>query len=146
MITPKVQKWLSRADESTGREIVMLRDKGVCVRCLRVDPVWGVNHDHRKNRSQGGDWAPSNGQLLCGSGTTGCHGWKTANPRLAVTEGFSVPSWPQADPAQWPARRLGPSGLLGWARRRWVLYDDEGGFGEISADEAHDRMVSMGWS
>jgi hypothetical protein len=142
MIGPKVHKWSSRADESTGREIVMLRDKGVCVRCRRVDPVFGVNHDHRKNRSQGGDWAPSNGQLMCGSGTTGCHGFVTSHPKAALAEGYAVPSW--GDPAEWPARRWIKTDN-GTVREGWVLYDDDGTYEEITEAEAMERMQGAGW-
>jgi hypothetical protein len=142
MIEPKMHRRLSRADESTGRELVMLRDAGVCVRCHRVDPVFGVNHDHRKNRSQGGDWAPSNGQLLCGSGTTGCHGFVTTNPKAAMDEGLSVPSW--ADPLIWPGRRWVRDGM-GVTRPIWCLYRDDGTWDQITDDNAMERMTGAGW-
>src|SRR5690606_39263311 len=114
----------------------------VCVRCRRSHPLFGVNFDHRKNRSQGGLWSASNGQLMCGSGTVGCHGHVTQNPAEALREGWSVPSW--ADPASWPAARWfrGEHGIF---TRGFVLYDDEGRFREITADEAAritDGMVA----
>lgn len=31
--------------------------------------------------------------LLCGSGTTGCHGWVHANPTRAIAVGLIVPTW-----------------------------------------------------
>lgn len=136
MIGPKVAKWLTPAQERDGRELVKLRDGGVCARCRRIDPFWGVNHDHRLNRSQGGDWSPSNGELLCGSGTTGCHGWRTSHPRDAVADGWAVPGG--ADWREWPARRWVRDGS--WPRLAWVIYDDAGGFTEISEAEAHERM------
>lgn len=34
--------------------------------------------------------------LLCGSGTTGCHGWAHANPARAKRDGLIVPSWATA--------------------------------------------------
>lgn len=128
MIGPKMEKWTSRTHEIDGREIVKLRDAGVCVRCRRVHPLFGVNHDHRRNRSQGGDWSPSNGQLLCGSGTTGCHGYVTEHPREAVADGWAVPGW--ADWREWPARRWLPASN-GTLRLGWVLYDDVGGWVQI---------------
>lgn len=70
-----------------------------------------------QNRSQGGTWAPSNGLHLCGSGTTGCHGWITDHPLLAVQHGLAVRSW--QTPADVPVR-LAAHGL--------VLLDDKGGF------------------
>jgi hypothetical protein len=39
---------------------------------------------------------------LCGSGTTGCHGWVEKNRRIAYALGWLVPSW--ADPTSWPIR------------------------------------------
>lgn len=134
MIGPKVEKQTA-GDEKRAREVVRGRDGGRCVRCRRYGPA---NWDHRRNKSQGGLWAPSNGQLLCGSGTTGCHGWKTANPREAIAEGWAVPGW--ADPLVWPARRWVDSSV-GTLTKVWVLYDDRGGFRRISDDEAARRLV-----
>lgn len=136
MISPKASKQ-TRADEIAARELVNLRDGGVCVKCLRTHPVFGVNFDHRKNRSQGGDWSPSNGQLLCGSGTTGCHGFVTSHPAEAIEEGWAVPGW--ADPLVWPARRWrkGWGGIVGL---RWFLYDNQGGVHWITDEEAMRRM------
>lgn len=123
--------------ERLARAVVGGRDNQMCVRCLRIDPFHGVNFDHRKNRSPGGLWAASNGQLLCGSGTTGCHGWKTQNPLQATQEGYSCPSW--AVPAEWPARRWTPT-AYGTQRAEWVLYDDDGFYTPITEDEARFRM------
>ena len=124
----------TRADEINARELVNLRDRGVCVSCGTVHPLFGVNFDHRKNRSQGGIWSASNGQLLCGSGTVGCHGYMTQHPAEAIREGWAVPSY--ANPAEWPARRMVHGHLI------WVLYDDGGGWVEISEAEAKERMGS----
>lgn len=141
MITPKTPKQ-THADEVDARELVNLRDGGVCVKCGRVDPLFGVNFDHRKNRSQGGLWSASNGQLMCGSGTVGCHGWATQHPAEAVAEGWAVPSW--ADPLVWPARRWLKSSF-GTVRLAWVLYRNTPGpdgqlWDEISDGEAVRRM------
>jgi hypothetical protein len=135
MIGPKVPRQTS-GDERRAREVVRGRDDGRCVRCRRHGPA---NWDHRKNASQGGLWAPSNGQLLCGSGTTGCHGWKTSNPAEAIAEGWAVPGW--ADPLVWPARRWVATSL-GTLKKVWVLYDDRGGFKQITDDEAARRLVA----
>lgn len=108
MIEPKLPKQTA-ADERRARAAVKERDQGMCVRCGGP----GTNWDHRKNRSQGGRWEASNGQTLCGSGTTGCHGFVTLNPAAAVLEGFTVPSW--ARPELWPAWRHDVG---------WVLYFD----------------------
>ena len=72
------------------------------------------NGHHRKNRSQGGDHRLSNLLLLCGSGTTGCHGWVTEHPAEAKRNGWAV--WPTDDPASVPVLY----------RTHWVRLDDEG--------------------
>lgn len=136
MIAPKQPKQ-TPADERRARRIVIVGDGGVCVKCHRSHPVHGVNWDHRKNKGQGGLWAASNGQLLCGSGTTGCHGWKTQNPAEASAEGWAVPGW--ADPLTYPGRRWLPSGL-GTLRLAWVLYRNDGKWEEITAENAERRI------
>lgn len=75
----------------------------------------GGNYHHRLNRSQGGVYTPSAALWLCGSGTTGCHGWITNNPEVARENGWSVKS--TDNPVDVPVLYRG----------RWVLLDDEGG-------------------
>jgi len=60
--------------------------------------------------------APSNLLTLCGSGTTGCHGWVEAHPTDARARGLAVASWDV--PALTPVQT--------W--RGWVLLDDDGDF------------------
>lgn len=62
----------------------------------------GANVHHRKLRSQGGANDPENMITVCGSGTTGCHGWIHAHPKLSREAGWIVPSW--GDPADVPVR------------------------------------------
>lgn len=131
---PKQEKQTAR-DEVEARRIVTERDGKTCVRCRRVGLE--TNGDHRLNRSQGGRWEASNGQLLCGSGTTGCHGEITGNPHAAVVQGWAVPGW--AIPAEYPASRWVDTGF-GTVRLAWVLYDDEGNWSEIDENEAQLRM------
>jgi hypothetical protein len=52
---------------------------------------------HRKRRSQGGTHTPENLLLLCGTGTTGCHGWVHANVTESLEAGWLVRG--SADPA-----------------------------------------------
>jgi hypothetical protein len=133
MIGPKVDR-PSKADETAAYALVTERDGNTCQRCLRGG---GVNRDHRLNRSQGGLTAASNLQLLCGSGTTGCHGWATTHPREALHDGWRVPMG--QTPADWPARRWFRTDV-GTVRVGWALLDDEGGVREIGADVALARM------
>lgn len=130
------------AAETTAYELVTLRDLDACQRCRR-NCGWGVtSRDHRKDRSVGGLTVVSNLQVLGGTGTTGCHGWKSAHPAEALAEGWSVPSW--ADPHAWPARRwVRSSDEFGLLHLAFVLYDDEGGWVEISDEEARERMEGV---
>lgn len=128
MIGPKKPKPAPGA-EARARKLVTKRDGSVCVRCHRTDPTFGVNFDHRKNRSQGGEWSASNGQLMCGSGVVGCHGFVTQNPHRALVEGYAVPGW--ADPSSWPARRWVPTNI-GTLEQCWVLYSNDGSWERIT--------------
>jgi 5-methylcytosine-specific restriction endonuclease McrA len=60
--------------------------------CCEICGTPANNAHHRKNRSQGGEDLLSNLLLLCGSGTTGCHGWVTEHPAAAYVHGWSVRS------------------------------------------------------
>ncbi|WP_156096163.1 HNH endonuclease signature motif containing protein [Amycolatopsis jejuensis] len=78
--------------EANGRARVADRSK-CCEKC----GAGGVMHwHHRKRRSQGGTWAPSNGLRLCPP----CHGWVHANPDEAKEHGWLVDR--DADPAAVP--------------------------------------------
>ncbi len=105
-------------NERECRRIVRLRSEGDCeVRIKGFCLGRATNFQHRKNRSQGGLWLPSNGLDVCGSGTTGCHGWIHANPEKAYASGWSVKS--TKDPA------------TTWFRHPMygrVMPDDEGEF------------------
>lgn len=78
---------------------IWTRDQGMCARCglaLRWTArgsEWSVHH--RCPRSSGGTrrvWVgeAANGLLLCGTGTTGCHGWVESNRSEARVQGFLV--------------------------------------------------------
>lgn len=135
MIRPKYETPKpSKADEADAYELVTLRDMGVCQRCRR--DCGPFNRDHRQNRRPGNTRA-SNLQGLGGSGTTGCHGWKTTHPKEAIEQGWGCPSW--ATPSEWPARRWLPT-QFGTHRLGWVLYADNGDIQEINEDEAFERM------
>ena len=80
-----------------------------------------TNAHHRVNAGQGGRGKLGNLLLVCGSGTTGCHGAITANPTWARAQGYTVP--PSFEPCDVPVAR--------WSRftgtRETVLLDDRGG-------------------
>jgi len=92
-----------RADERRARAIVAERSGGTCeVRIPRVCLGRATNFQHRKNRSQGGEYSAANGLHVCGSGTTGCHGYIHAHPAESYAEGWSVRSG--QDPGREPVR------------------------------------------
>lgn len=101
MIGPKTPK-PTPADERRSYQQVTERDQNRCVRC----GTYGIQRDHRKNRSQGGLTVVSNLQCLCPD----CHAFKTVNPAWAVADGFAVPSY--AHPELWPGWRVG----VGWVQ------------------------------
>lgn len=69
--------------ESESRQIVMQRAGGRCESCGAVAPLeWS----HRKARSQGGLWTPSNGIGACRV----CHSYFHANPEEARANGWFV--------------------------------------------------------
>jgi 5-methylcytosine-specific restriction protein A len=94
-------------DQKT-RDLVKERDAFRCVVCGR--PV-GSDHSvhHRRNRGTGGSSnprinLPSNLLLVCGSGTTLCHGEITnnANRAKALEAGWVVPLNAKIEPAAVP--------------------------------------------
>lgn len=98
-------------DESRCRDIVSERCGGRCERCGA--PQYTCHH--RWKKGQGGPWVPSNIVALCGSGTTGCHGWVEANPAAANRMGL----WLRSGQHDTENQRL-------WLWRRWVVFHDDG--------------------
>ena len=79
--------------------VIFDRDHGRCFRCGEF--VWSGERGaswslhHRRPRGAGGssvDWVnlPSNGVILCGTGTTGDHGWAESHREDARALGFLV--------------------------------------------------------
>ena len=130
--------------------LIVERDRGACVRCGRTVDLsargigWSIHH--RRPRGMGGSRnpvvsAPANGLLLCGSGTTGCHGAVEADRDAGRQQGFLVPQW--RDPVDVPVQHR----VHGWS---WVGEDSwvpltQGELwiqaGEWLADEARLRGV-----
>lgn len=100
------------------RQLVDLRDESSCVRCGRWLPGTPASRHHRKRRSQSSRsevHSPANLILLCGTGTTGCHGWVHAHPGEAREYGWLLRS--TDDPETTPMLHR----LYGW-----VTLDDTG--------------------
>lgn len=97
------------------------RDSWCCARCgqqVRGERGVAYSLQHRKKRSAGVDNRPSNLVLLCGSGTTGCHGWVESHPTLAAVEGGWALSG-YVDPATVPVLVRGQYG------ERWLYLTDD---------------------
>lgn len=68
------------------RQALHERAGGRCEIC--AEPA--NNAHHRRNKSQGGQDRLANLMLLCGSGTTGCHGEVTEHPEWATLCGYTI--------------------------------------------------------
>lgn len=85
---------------------------------------WSVQH--RRARGMGGTNARptvAGGVLLCGSATTGCHGWVESHPHDAAAAGWRL--GPNEDPREVP--------ILHWS---WgsVLLDDRAGYVRLAPE------------
>ena len=102
------------AKKSTGnripqkvRDALHERAGSLCEMCSKP----ANNAHHRRNLSQQGQNVLSNLLLLCGSGTTGCHGWVTEHPAMSYRNGWSIEGDVQ-QPGDVPVRRRGDLVLL----------------------------------
>ena len=82
---------MSTSPSAAAVRRVRARDAGRCRRCGGP----GTNTQHRVARGMGGTSRVqvndlSNLVTVCGSGTTGCHGWMTAHPADAYATGWAV--------------------------------------------------------
>ena len=102
----------SRFSQET-KALIYARDHGRCQACgqLVTRSPWGYSFQHRIRAGMGGSKAwyinsPANGILLCGSGTTGCHGrieTTAEGGQMALEVGWALPrNQPGIDPADHP--------------------------------------------
>lgn len=102
------------------RELVLARDAFGCVSCGRhVGGMTDYSVHHRIPRGMGGSTderlnLPSNLILLCGSGTTGCHGWVESRRNDARTWGYLL------------YRLSEPSLVAVYTYLGWTMYHDDG--------------------
>lgn len=112
----------TRKDIDAARVLVYARDSHYCQMCGRSVVDFPSSVHHRINRGSGGSAKLERASLLirlCGTGTTGCHGWITEEPGYGAGLGYVLPKLnPNIDPTQEPilTHEYG-----------WVLLDDEGG-------------------
>jgi hypothetical protein len=115
---------VNKGREGPCRDLVRKRSGGTCERCsVRL----AESMHHRRFRSQGGPWAPSNILHLCGDGTTGCHGVLT-NTKGQRDE-FEAAGWIVPSHADWretPVLRHG----------EFVILLDDGGLEPVEKGAA----------
>lgn len=97
------------------------RDK-VCVRCGVAAPRDEDSLHHRIPRGRGGGNAPENLILLCGSGTTGCHGWVEKNRSAAYQYGYLVETG--IDPADVPVAVAGQGWRYPTSAGLWIAPEE----------------------
>lgn len=126
------------------RQTILDRDHGACVRCgvpIESSSV-GYSLQHRNARQMGGTSDPrinqtGNGVVLCGSATTGCHGWvEQTDPVAATRAGYAVEGW--ADPVSVPMLTM---------RDGWVRIDNNGGRWQVPTPpdgDAHAAAQRLG--
>jgi hypothetical protein len=94
------------------KERASIDDYPCCEICGRA----GANNaHHRRNQSQSGKDSLPNLMLLCGSGTTGCHGEVTANPDWAERYGYTI-----------KGERRNPANIAVLYRGVWVFLNEVG--------------------
>ncbi|ALY08874.1 HNH endonuclease [Arthrobacter phage Galaxy] len=106
-----------------ARRQVIARDLSKCQWCgrhVRTESGW-YSLQHRRARGMGGSRAretdrAGNLVLVCGTGTTECHGWIEAHPAEAAARGFRIAAGARPDRVA----------LVDWTGRAWLL-DDGGG-------------------
>jgi hypothetical protein len=86
---------------TTTRATVLDRDEYRCVRCGCYVGFGEFSVHHRRPRGMGGTKRPesnlpANLLTLCGTGTTGCHGWVESHRTSATADGLLISQ--HADP------------------------------------------------
>jgi hypothetical protein len=104
------------------------RENGRCFRCRRLlrweqrgavyDGGWSAHHRKPRGRGRSRDVALSvieNCLIVCGTGTTGCHGWVEKHRDRAIEQGLLIPGLATTDeyaPARVRVQRLSGSWWL----------------------------------
>lgn len=103
------------------RELVLARDAHTCQWCGRHCYPGDYSLQHRRARGMGGSKNPlarsaGNAVTMCGSGTTGCHGYAEQHRTESASRGFTVAQW--QNPHDIPIRDFNGT----W----WLLREDGG--------------------
>ncbi|OOB90721.1 HNH endonuclease [Rathayibacter sp. VKM Ac-2630] len=121
------------------RALVIDRDSGRCRWCGRQVDRSDYSLQHRRPRAAGGSGRPEtnlagNLAVVCGSGTTKCHGHMESHRTAALARGFLVRQYGPL-PADVPL--LTASG--------WIRLDDDGGFQTVTETDAAAFMAEHGY-
>lgn len=118
----------STGPTQTQRSDLHRKHKGRCVICAAVLEPGAYSDHHRAGRGMGGRKGaaradsnlPGRRLPLCGSGTTGCHGWVTDPPAGVTREHLEA--------CGWVVRRShpDPQSVLVWSWRGWLSCLDDG--------------------
>jgi len=100
-----------------------------CEKCGAASPL---SRQHLVKRSHGGSWDPRNIVILCGDGTTGCHGWAEHHPTEAEAAGWAYKPGQALGVRPIPHHFLGPV---------WLLAD--GGYSYGPPEEAGPDLARM---
>lgn len=92
------RKRQSLSDMRKSRPIVKARSRGRCEVRIPGKCLGRATNMHHRQREGVGPSLDFNLIHLCGSGTTGCHGWITAHPDESWKRGWIVKTW--EDPAE----------------------------------------------
>ncbi|MGW4422767.1 HNH endonuclease [Streptosporangium sp. NPDC004631] len=106
------------------RALVEARDGGRCVRCGKAPARDEDSIHHRIPRGRGGENTAVNLLLLCGSGTTGCHGWVEKNRAAAYGLGYLVETG--IDPADVPVAVAGQGWRYPTSVGSWIAPEEYG--------------------
>lgn len=117
-------------------DLVDDRDRYSCVRCGKPLNVTAGSRHHRQRRAVGLHRV-ENLVLLCGSGTTGCHGWVHAHPKDARAAGWIVRAVGVLAPEETPVQVV--SGGIG-SPLIWVMLSQQGRAMMIPETLAHSLI------
>lgn len=123
-----------------AEQLIVGRDGGACARCGRqvahLNRGWAWSIHHRRPRGSGGTklaWVDqaANGIILCGSGTTGCHGWVESHRVEAMQAGLLI-----SQNGVWQAEDMPIEHVLFGL----VYLDNEGGWAPVEEGPTPESM------
>lgn len=114
------------------RAQVEARDGSRCVKCGQTSARDEDSVHHRIPRGRGGTNDVENLILLCGSGTTGHHGWVEKNRAASYRLGYLVETG--IDPADKPVAVAGRGWMYASPDGRWITPQEYGVDREVAGD------------